>query len=61
MRLVRICLAKTQFSDCIGRCTKESALYAYADDVRIWVYEEILPNGEKLSKTINEANVRNKA
>ncbi|KAG6505392.1 glycerol-3-phosphate dehydrogenase [NAD(+)]-like [Zingiber officinale] len=25
-------------------------------DVRIWVYEEILPNGEKLSKTINEAN-----
>lgn len=27
------------------------------DEVRMWVFEETLPNGEKLSETINKVNV----
>lgn len=28
------------------------------DEVRMWVFEEILPTGRKLSESINEQNVR---
>jgi glycerol-3-phosphate dehydrogenase (NAD+) len=28
------------------------------DEVRMWVFEEILPTGKKLSESINEQNVR---
>lgn len=30
-----------------------------SDEVRMWVFEEVLPNGEKLSDVINKTNVRN--
>jgi hypothetical protein len=29
-----------------------------SDEVRMWVYEETLPNGEKLTDVINQTNVR---
>ena len=31
------------------------------DEVRMWVFEEILPTGKKLSESINEENVRTEA
>jgi glycerol-3-phosphate dehydrogenase (NAD+) len=31
------------------------------DEVRMWVFEEILPTGKKLSESINEQNVRVRA
>ncbi|XP_057437410.1 glycerol-3-phosphate dehydrogenase [NAD(+)]-like [Lotus japonicus] len=31
-------------------------LRSFHDDVRVWVFEEILPNGEKLSDVINQTN-----
>ena len=30
-----------------------------SDEVRMWVFEEVLPNGEKLTDVINKTNVRN--
>jgi hypothetical protein len=30
----------------------------FADEVRMWVFEETLPTGEKLSESINQAHVR---
>lgn len=29
-----------------------------SDEVRMWVYEETLPSGEKLTDVINQTNVR---
>lgn len=29
-----------------------------SDEVRMWVFEEVLPNGEKLTNVINKTNVR---
>lgn len=29
----------------------------YTDEVRMWVYEEVLPTGENLTDTINQTNV----
>ena len=31
------------------------------DEARMWVFEEILPTGKKLSESINEENVRTEA
>jgi len=33
-------------------------LPSFYDEVRMWVFEEILPTGKKLSESINEQNVR---
>lgn len=30
-----------------------------SDEVRMWVFEEVLPNGEKLTDAINKTNVKN--
>ncbi|KAL6960495.1 glycerol-3-phosphate dehydrogenase (NAD(+)) [Sarracenia purpurea var. burkii] len=32
-------------------------LASFHDEVRMWVFEEVLPGGEKLSEVINQTNV----
>ncbi|KAG2262321.1 hypothetical protein Bca52824_069400 [Brassica carinata] len=32
-------------------------LPSFHDEVRMWVFEEVLPNGEKLTDVINKTNV----
>lgn len=45
----------------VGICTNFSGdgISSFPEDeVRMWVFEEILPTGKKLSESINEQNVR---